>query len=81
MAGHSAAFLLYLRKLDLLKLNLMLKAPIEIFWDALWLGVRPFLYFTRRKIDFLKFDPTSKAPIESFWDALWLGIQRFMFHQ
>ena len=25
------------------KLNLLPKEPIESFWDALWLGIRPFL--------------------------------------
>ena len=24
----------------------MPKAPIESFWDALWLGIQPFLCFT-----------------------------------
>ena len=32
-------------KIDFLKLNLLPKAPIESFWDALWLGIRPFLCF------------------------------------
>ena len=30
----------------LLKLNLLPKEPIESFWDALWLGIRPLLCFT-----------------------------------
>ena len=27
------------------ELNFMPKAPIESFWDALWLGIQPFLCF------------------------------------
>ena len=28
------------------KFNLLPKEPIESVWDALWLGIRPFLCFT-----------------------------------
>ena len=52
------------------KLNLPPKEPIESFWGALWLGIRPFLC--------LKFNLLPKEPIESFWGALWLGIRPFL---
>ena len=31
-----------LLEINFLKLNLLPKAPIEKFWDAMWLGIRPF---------------------------------------
>ena len=31
------------------KLSLLPKEPIESFWDALWLGIRPFLCFMVQK--------------------------------
>ena len=31
--------------------NLLPNLTIESFWDALWLGIRPFFCFIRRKID------------------------------
>ena len=33
-------------KIDFLKLNLLPNRVIENFWDALWLGIRPFLCLT-----------------------------------
>ena len=30
------------------KLNLLPEEPIESFWDALWLGIQPFLCFDGR---------------------------------
>ena len=45
VARHSAVFLFYVRKIDFLKLNLMPKAPIEKFWDTMWLGIRPLFCF------------------------------------
>ena len=41
MALYSAAFVLYLGEIEFLKLDLMPRDPIEEFWDALWLGIRP----------------------------------------
>ena len=47
VARHSAGFVFHARgnkvKIDFLKLNLLPETPIESFWDALWLGIRPFL--------------------------------------
>ena len=33
-------------KIDLLKFNLLPNRVIENFWDALWLGIGPFLCLT-----------------------------------
>ena len=33
-------------KIDFLKLNLLSNGLIEKFWDALWLGIGPFLCLT-----------------------------------
>ena len=38
-------FCVFSIKIDFLKLNLLPNEPIESFWDALWLGIRPFLCF------------------------------------
>ena len=43
MARYSATFVIQLRKPNSVKLDLLPKAPIESFWDALWLGIQPFL--------------------------------------
>ena len=44
LGGHvvrcSALFLFYFRKIDVLKFSLMPKAPVEKFWEAMWLGIR-----------------------------------------
>ena len=61
-------------KIDFLKFNLLSNGLIEKFWDALWLGIGPFLCFICKEIDFLKFNLLSNGLIEKFWDALWLGI-------
>ena len=43
---HSAIFVFpTILKIDFPKLNLLPKASIETFWDALWLRIRPFLCF------------------------------------
>ena len=43
MARYSAGFLFHNNaNIDPLKLNLLPNRVIENFWDALWLGVRPF---------------------------------------
>ena len=47
-ARYSTVFVFYCRqnvKIDFLKFNLLPNEPIESFWDALWLGIRPFLCF------------------------------------
>ena len=64
-------------KIDFLKFNLLSNGLIEKFWDALWLGIGPFLCFICKKIDFLKFNLLSNGLIEKFWDALWLCIGPF----
>ena len=64
----------------------MPKAPIDSFWDALWLGIQPCLSFiveSRRMVNLESpndrgLNLMPKAPIESFWGALWLGIQPFL---
>ena len=53
----------------------MQKEPIESFWDALWLGIRPLLCFYGARLNSAKLNLLPNEPIESFWDALWLGIQ------
>ena len=53
MARYSAVFVFYNRKSEGpagtptggRKLNLLPEEPIESFWDALWLGIEPFLCF------------------------------------
>ena len=48
-ARYSTVFVFYCRqnvKIDFLKFNLLPNEPIESFWDALWLVIRPFLCFT-----------------------------------
>ena len=45
VAGCSAVFAFDDVTLDFLELSSMPKAPIESFWSAVWLGVRPFLRF------------------------------------
>ena len=68
------------------ELNLLPKEPIESFWDALWLGIQPFLCVDGRMSWNRVGTPTGgrelnllpKELIESFWDALWLGIQTFL---
>ena len=48
-ARYSTVFEFYCTqnvKIDFLKFNLLPNEPIESFWDALWLGIRPFLCFT-----------------------------------
>ena len=83
-ARYSTVFVFYCTqnvKIDFLKFNLLPNEPIESFWDALWLGIRPLLCFTLQKgvkTYFLKFNSMPKAQIESFWDALWLGIRPFL---
>ena len=44
-ALYSAAFVFFIVKIDFLKLNLLSNRAVERFWDALWLGIRPFLCF------------------------------------
>ena len=64
----------------------MQKEPIERFWDALWLGIQPFLCFDGRMswnrvgtpIGGRELNLLPKESIESFWDTLWLGIQTFL---
>ena len=38
-------------KIDSLKLNLLSNGLIEKFWDALWLGIWPFLCLTEETLD------------------------------
>ena len=52
-ARYSTVFVFYFRqnvKIDFLKFNLLPNEPIESFWDALWLGIRPFLCFIVHKM-------------------------------
>ena len=35
----------FIVKIDFLKFNLLSNRAVERFWDALWLGIRPFLCF------------------------------------
>ena len=50
VARYSTVFVFYVGKdIDHLKFNLLPKASIESFWDALWLGIRPFLCFMVQK--------------------------------
>ena len=44
-ARYSAVFVFFIGKIDILKLNLLSNRAVERFWDALWLGIRPFLCF------------------------------------
>ena len=37
-------------KIDFLKFNLLSNGLIEKFWDALWLGIGPFLCFICKKM-------------------------------
>ena len=71
----AAVFVFYGAEVNSVKINLLPKAPTESFWDALWLGIQPFLCFYGAKLNSVKLNLLPKAPIESFWDALWLGIQ------
>ena len=45
VARYSAVFVFFIVKIDFLKLNLLSNRAVERFWDALWLGIRPFLCF------------------------------------
>ena len=45
---NSSVFVFYLQQTNFLKLNLLPKEPIESFWGALWLGIRPCLCFDAR---------------------------------
>ena len=38
-------FCVFTVKIDFLKSNLLSNRAVERFWDALWLGIRPFLCF------------------------------------
>ena len=49
-ARYSAVFVFFIVKIDFLKLNLLPNEPIESFWDALWLGIRPLLCFIAHKM-------------------------------
>ena len=52
-ARYSTVFVFYCRqngKIDFLKFNLLPNEPIESFWDALWLGIRPLLCFIVHKM-------------------------------
>ena len=51
VARHSAVFLFYVRKFSVLKLDLVPKAQIEKFWEAMWLGIRPAFYVNPGKAD------------------------------
>ena len=44
-ARYSAVFVFVIVKIGFLKLNLLSNRAVESFWDALWLGIRPFLCF------------------------------------
>ena len=44
-ARYSAVFVFFIVKIDFLKFNLLSNRAVERFWDALWLGIRPFLCF------------------------------------
>ena len=46
VARYSAVFVFYVVKIDFLKLNFTPKALIENFWEALGLGIEPFLCLT-----------------------------------
>ena len=67
------------------KFNLLPKEPIESFWDALWLGIQPFLSLDGRMSrnpdltipNARELNLLSNATLAIFWDALWLGIQPF----
>ena len=60
-------------------MNLLPDRVMEKFWDALWLGIRPFLCFIiMQAVDVLKLDLLPNRVIENFWDALWLGIWPFL---
>ena len=52
-ARYSTVFVFYCTqnvKIDFLKFNLLPNEPIESFWDALWLGIRPLLCFIVHKM-------------------------------
>ena len=45
-ARYSAVFVFFIVNIDFLKLNLLSNRAVERFWDALWLGIGPFLCST-----------------------------------
>ena len=53
-ARYSTVFVFYYCrqnvKIDFQRFNLLPNEPIESFWDALWLGIRPFLCFITHKM-------------------------------
>ena len=49
-------------KIDFLKFNLLSNGLIEKFWDALWLGIGPFLCFICTN----SFDIRANGPLEMF---------------
>ena len=63
------------QKLNSAKLNLLPNEPIESFWDALWLGIQPFLCFYGAKLNSAKLNLLPHEPIESFCGTVWLGIR------
>ena len=48
-------------KIDFLKFNLLSNGLIEKFWDALWLGIGPFLCLTVR---------SERSPLNTLWGVL-----------
>ena len=64
------------------KLSLLPNERLKSFWDALWLGIRRFLYFMLETlcvslVDSAKLNLRQNERLESFWEALWLGIWPF----
>ena len=76
MARYSAVFVFYCIqnvKIDFLKFNLLPNEPIESFWDALWLGIRPFLapmgvtLSAKTPLGLFRGEPTPQGKIEGPW--------------
>ena len=63
---------------SIFELDLLPNEPIESFWDALWLGIQPFLCFYGAKLNSAKLNLLPKEPVESFWGGMWRGIRPFL---
>ena len=68
-ARYSAIFVFFIVKIEFLKLNLLPNRAVESFWDALWLGIRPFFYFCRKS-----------GKIQECRRGGWVGISESEFH-
>ena len=68
-ARYSAMFVFFIVKIEFLKLNLLPNRAVESFWDALWLGIRPFFYFCRKS-----------GKIQECRRGGWVGISESEFH-